>query len=110
MAKSQRSKREKRLRTIRREISTPHYDTQEAGKLAAQELALAAPKLTPKVYKTSMEITSNPSSNTMEIDMENGVTSASLKPVGTIGKKMKKKLKIGKRRHGKNGKIRKKSV
>ncbi|KAG8043413.1 hypothetical protein GUJ93_ZPchr0458g22468 [Zizania palustris] len=45
MAKSLRSKREKRLRTLRREISQPFYDTKEAAKLAAQAAALEAPKL-----------------------------------------------------------------
>lgn len=45
MAKSMRSKREKRLRAIRREMVDPFYDKKEAAKLAAQEAALAAPKL-----------------------------------------------------------------
>ena len=45
MAKSLRSKREKRLRAIRREIVEPLYEKKEAAKLAAQEAALAAPKL-----------------------------------------------------------------
>lgn len=45
MAKSIRSKREKRLRAIRREIVEPFYDKKDAAKLAVQEAALAAPKL-----------------------------------------------------------------
>lgn len=45
MAKSMRSKREKRLRAIRREMVDPFYDKKDAAKLAAQEAALAAPKL-----------------------------------------------------------------
>jgi len=45
MAKSLRSKREKRLRTLRREIAEPFYDKKEAAKLAAQAAALAAPPL-----------------------------------------------------------------
>ncbi|KAL2334441.1 hypothetical protein Fmac_015654 [Flemingia macrophylla] len=45
MAKSLRSKREKRLRAIRRKIVEPFYDKKEAAKLAAQEAALATPKL-----------------------------------------------------------------
>lgn len=45
MAKSLRSKKKKRLRTLRREIAEPFYDKKEAAKLAAQEAALAAPKL-----------------------------------------------------------------
>ena len=45
MAKSLRSKREKRLRTLRRELVEPHYDKKEAAKLAAQAAALEAPKV-----------------------------------------------------------------
>nr|CAB3503347.1 unnamed protein product [Digitaria exilis] len=45
MAKSLRSKREKRLRTLRREIAEPFYDKKEAAKLAAQAAALSAPPL-----------------------------------------------------------------
>jgi hypothetical protein len=45
MAKSMRSKKEKRLRAIRREIVEPFYDNKDAAKLAAQEAALAAPLL-----------------------------------------------------------------
>lgn len=45
MAKSLRSKRKKRLRTLRREISEPFYEKKEAAKLAAQEAAIAAPRL-----------------------------------------------------------------
>lgn len=45
MAKSLRSKKKKRLRTLRREIAEPFYDEKDAAKLAAQEAALAAPKL-----------------------------------------------------------------
>ncbi|RWV89229.1 hypothetical protein GW17_00048629 [Ensete ventricosum] len=45
MAKSLRSKRKKRLRTLRREIAEPFYEKKEAAKLAAQEAALAAPRL-----------------------------------------------------------------
>lgn len=45
MAKSLRSKKKRRLRTLRRELAEPIYDKKEAAKLAAQEAALAAPKL-----------------------------------------------------------------
>lgn len=45
MAKSLRSKKKKRLRTLRRDIAKPFYDKKEAAKLAAQEAALAAPIL-----------------------------------------------------------------
>ena len=49
MAKSLRSKREKRLRTLRREIAEPFYDKKEAAKLAAQAAALEAPPLPVRV-------------------------------------------------------------
>lgn len=62
MAKSMRSKREKRLRAIRREIveTQPFYQKKDEAKLAAQEAALAAPKLPVRPIpgsSTSMEIT-----------------------------------------------------
>ncbi|RRT39951.1 hypothetical protein B296_00042444 [Ensete ventricosum] len=55
MAKSLRSKRKKRLRTLRREISEPFYEKKESAKLAAQEAALAAPKLPVKASVASDE-------------------------------------------------------
>jgi hypothetical protein len=45
MGKSIRSKRLKRLRTLKRELVTPHYDEKELAKMAAMEAALAAPKV-----------------------------------------------------------------
>ena len=45
MGKSIRSKRLKRLRTLKRELVTPHYDEKEAAKSSAMEAALAAPKV-----------------------------------------------------------------
>lgn len=64
-----RSKREKRLRAIRREIVEPYYDKKEAAKLAAQEAALAAPKLQVSVPSTTtMEVsTSSINNNPMGI-------------------------------------------
>lgn len=53
MAKSMRSKREKRLRAIRREIVEPLYQKKEEAKLAAQEAALNAPKLPVRETKTN---------------------------------------------------------
>ncbi|XP_057414995.1 uncharacterized protein LOC130709881 [Lotus japonicus] len=106
MAKSMRSKREKRLRAIRREMVEPFYDKKEAAKLAAQQAALAAPKLvvpTPSV--TAMEASTSAIDTTMEVEMADGSKSmASLKP---LGRKMKKKLKIAKtKRRGKGkGKV-----
>ncbi|XP_061342459.1 uncharacterized protein LOC133288660 [Gastrolobium bilobum] len=106
MAKSLRSKREKRLRAIRREIVEPYYDKKEAAKLAAQEAALAAPKLlVSSPSNTAMDASASTSINSTnaDVDMAEGSQSmASLKPVGGIGKKLKKKLKIAKsKRHGK---------
>lgn len=64
MAKSLRSKKEKRLRAIRRELVEPFYDKKDAAKLAAQEAALAAPKLpvrpNPNSASTSMDVTVAP--------------------------------------------------
>lgn len=60
-----RSKREKRLRAIRREIVQPFYDEKEAAKLSAQEAALAAPKLqVPVRPSTTMEISTSTVANT----------------------------------------------
>lgn len=45
MGKSIRSKRKKRLRTLKREIVEPHYNAKDASKEAAMEAALLAPKV-----------------------------------------------------------------
>ncbi|KAJ1375799.1 hypothetical protein SESBI_50611 [Sesbania bispinosa] len=66
MAKSLRSKREKRLRAFRREIDEPFYDKKEAAKLAAQEAALAAPKLQ----------VAPPSNNAMDASLQLTTTTA----------------------------------
>ncbi|KAL0908753.1 hypothetical protein M5K25_023262 [Dendrobium thyrsiflorum] len=55
MAKSMRSKRKQRLRSLRREIAEPFYEKKEAAKLAAQQAALEAPKLPVRVYKNESE-------------------------------------------------------
>ncbi|KAG6639526.1 hypothetical protein CIPAW_10G107100 [Carya illinoinensis] len=112
MAKSMRCKREKRLRAIRREIVEPFYDNKDAAKLAAQEAALAAPKLpvrpspnstaamdlTTTTNKTDISSTASIFSvNAMDVEMADGNQSiGSLKPVGGIGKKSKRKFKVGK--------------
>ncbi|TKY59720.1 hypothetical protein E2542_SST16814 [Spatholobus suberectus] len=111
MAKSLRSKREKRLRAIRREIVEPFYDKKEAAKLAAQEAALAAPKLqVPSQSNTAMDAsTSNNNTTNMDVEVADGSQSmASLKPVGGIGKKLKKKLKMAKNKRRGKGKLRRK--
>ncbi|KAF8369756.1 hypothetical protein HHK36_032220 [Tetracentron sinense] len=122
MAKSLRSKREKRLRSIRREIVEPFYEKKDVAKLAVQDAALAAPKLPVRTYTTNtaaametsaITFTSNAS---MDVEMDDGgishdQKSGFLKPVGGIGKKLKKKLKVGKgKRHGKGKKIRRKHI
>ncbi|XP_041027388.1 uncharacterized protein LOC121267545 [Juglans microcarpa x Juglans regia] len=118
MAKSMRSKREKRLRAIRREIVEPFYDNKDSAKLAAQEAALAAPKLPvrpPPNSTAAMDLTTTTSKtdisstasilsvNAMDVEMADGNQNVgSLKPVGGIGKKSKRKFKVGKgKRRGK---------
>nr|XP_017215943.1 PREDICTED: uncharacterized protein LOC108193682 [Daucus carota subsp. sativus] len=97
MAKSMRSKRIKRLRAIRREIVAPLNEGKEAAKLAAQEAALAAPKLPVRVSKSAaaaaaaMELITNTSTENADMDVEMAEgTSKSLKPVGGVGKKDEK--------------------
>lgn len=71
MAKSMRSKREKRLRAIRRDMVEPLYQKKEEAKLAAQDAALNAPKLPVRPQNTgtaTMDIaasTSNSNNNDM---------------------------------------------
>ncbi|XP_047308646.1 uncharacterized protein LOC124912128 [Impatiens glandulifera] len=123
MAKSIRSKREKRLRAIRREIvkKEPFYENKEAAKLAAQEAALSAPKLPVKTPKNDDSVsmiegevaanatTSALTANTMDMDTDEGDKNY-LKPTGGIGKKMKKKIKIAKKKSRGKGKIRRKNI
>ncbi|KAF3450085.1 hypothetical protein FNV43_RR06165 [Rhamnella rubrinervis] len=110
MAKSMRSKREKRLRAIRREIIEPLYEKKDVAKLAAQEAALAAPKLPVKPTPgttSAMEVTSINTSvaetDNLDVEMADGNQSVGfLKLVGGVGKKSKRQFKVGKRRrHGK---------
>ncbi|MCO5549281.1 hypothetical protein L7F22_002749, partial [Adiantum nelumboides] len=54
MGKSIRSKRKKRLRTLKREIVEPHYDAKDALKQAAMEAALQAPKVPMPAKKSDM--------------------------------------------------------
>ncbi|RDX68337.1 hypothetical protein CR513_52683 [Mucuna pruriens] len=110
MAKSLRSKREKRLRAIRREIVEPLYEKKEAAKLAAQEAALAAPKLeVPSKSNTAMDVSTSSNTTNMDMEMADGSQNmASLKPVGGIGKKAKMKLKLAKNKRRGKGKFGKK--
>ncbi|XP_076898451.1 uncharacterized protein LOC143552029 [Bidens hawaiensis] len=106
MAKSMRCKREKRLRAIKREMVAPLYEKKEEAKLAALEAALNAPKLPVRARRdesTSMDATAD-----MDVEMDEGnQTAKSLKP---IGRKLKKKLKLSKKKYRAKGKIRKKNV
>ncbi|KAF3793345.1 hypothetical protein EJ110_NYTH09282 [Nymphaea thermarum] len=107
MAKSLRSKRKKRLRTLRRDIAKPFYDKKETAKLAAQEAALAAPKLPIPTPGPASDALILPAPTTMDVEMtENNPadvgTEFKLKPTGGVKKKMKKasKLKKNKRKKG----------
>ncbi|XP_057783069.1 uncharacterized protein LOC131000932 [Salvia miltiorrhiza] len=106
MGKSIRSKREKRLRSIRREMVEPIYDKKDAAKLAIQEAALAAPKLPVRSTPSANEA----SDSFAAMDVETADDNQSSKFLKPIGKKLKKKIKIAKKKfHGK-GKIRRKNV
>lgn len=109
MAKSIRSKREKRLRAIRRDLVEPIYEKKDAAKLAAAEAALAAPKLPVKPNPSADADASVTASLTaMEVEMADGNQSSKfLKP---LGKKLKKKIKIAKKNYRGKGKIRRKNV
>lgn len=81
MAKSMRSKREKRLRAIRREIVEPFYEKKDEAKFAAQEAALAAPKLPVRSPKTnSMEIATPTATSTADNNMGKLLISFSFNP------------------------------
>ncbi|KAL8539564.1 hypothetical protein ACS0TY_001245 [Phlomoides rotata] len=108
MAKSLRSKRKQRLKAVRRELAEPIYDKKEAAKVAATEAALAAPKLPVKPTPSAADESSSfANENAMDVEMADG--RQSLKSLKPIGKKLKKKIKISKRKHHGKGKIRRKS-
>ncbi|ERN14926.1 uncharacterized protein LOC18443205 [Amborella trichopoda] len=102
MAKSLRSKKKKRLRTLRREIAQPFYDKKDEAKIAALEAALAAPKLEVR--------NPPPSSSSMEVDTSNGGandnpnSNSMLKPGGGIQKTSKKGWKLRKEKRRKKHK------
>uniref|UniRef100_A0ACD5V2U5 Uncharacterized protein n=1 Tax=Avena sativa TaxID=4498 RepID=A0ACD5V2U5_AVESA len=119
MAKSLRSKREKRLRTLRREIAEPFYDKKEAAKLAAQTAALEAPKLPVRVHPAYQETLDAAAAaaaaaaasraSAMEVEMAdegNKKRASFLKPMGSISKKkvqLHLKIKKDKRKARKKG-------
>lgn len=85
MAKSMRSKREKRLRAIRREIVEPFYEKKDEAKFAAQEAALAAPKLPVRSPKTnSMEIATPTATSTADNNMGKLLISFSFNPFNIL--------------------------
>ncbi|KAL8229374.1 hypothetical protein R6Q57_014274 [Mikania cordata] len=109
MAKSMRCKREKRLRAIKREMVAPLYEKKEEAKLQALQAALNAPKLparTSRDESTSMDAALYASDMDVEMD-EGNKTTKSLKP---IGKRLKKKLKLRKKKYRGKGKIKKKNI
>ncbi|CAN6907696.1 unnamed protein product [Brassica oleracea] len=105
MAKSMRCKRVKRLRAIRREIVEKEAFTltRDDAKSAAIEAALAAPKLPVRQPPPSpfMEVVSSTTesasasgtiANDSDVEMDGEKHNKSLKP---IGRKLKKKFKMG---------------
>ncbi|CAN0911789.1 hypothetical protein LINGRAHAP2_LOCUS27056 [Linum grandiflorum] len=119
MGKSIRSKREKRLRAIRRDLVTPHYDKKDEAKIAALEAALAAPKLevrpSPFAAASAMDTstvniidTTTTTSNTNTDAVEMAVDGNGEKSMKPLGRKLRKKLKLSKnKRRGKKGNIKK---
>ncbi|EEE61663.1 hypothetical protein OsJ_16122 [Oryza sativa Japonica Group] len=131
MAKSLRSKREKRLRTLRREIAQPFYDKKEAAKLAAQAAALEAPALPVRAPPPAVQgfrrlprrlqlgighgllyicLESLPLDVEMA-DEGNNKSKSFLKPIGSISKKkvqLHLKIKKDKRKARKKGRFSKK--
>ncbi|AQK46045.1 uncharacterized protein LOC100275674 isoform 1 [Zea mays] len=114
MAKSLRSKREKRLRTLRREIAEPFYDKKEAAKLAAQAAALAAAPLPVRGPPPSQDAGSSraaSSASAMDVEMSDAGNNRSktfLRPLGSISKKkvqLHLKIKKDKRKARKKGKF-----
>jgi len=113
MGKSIRSKRLKRLRTLKRELVTPHYDEKEAAKNSVMEAALAAPKVEiPKerLREEAMEVEETTrgrlgqTSTSIVVDEVGASTSGNdskLKPRGGIKKRGKSQGRLKKERHHK---------
>ncbi|KAF8111846.1 hypothetical protein N665_0072s0057 [Sinapis alba] len=115
MAKSMRCKRVKRLRAIRREIVEKESFTltRDDAKSAAIEAALAAPKLPVRLPPPSPFIevatptSDSPSAKAMDVEMDDEKHHKSLKP---IGRKLKKKFKLGMKNRRSKGVLRGKRV
>ncbi|CAF2044533.1 hypothetical protein BRARA_I02762 [Brassica rapa] len=115
MAKSMRCKRVKRLRAIRREIVEKEAFTltRDDAKSAAIEAALAAPKLPVRQPPPSpfMEVATptpeSTSASVHDMEMDDEKRNKSLKP---IGRKLKKKFKMGMKNRRSKGFLRGKRV
>ncbi|KAK6128454.1 hypothetical protein DH2020_037796 [Rehmannia glutinosa] len=110
MAKSMRSKREKRLRAIRRDLVEPIYDKKDVVKLAAPPKLLV--KSTPSETSAAMEVTAAATTSSVNhngiVEMAND--NQGLKFLKPIGQKLKRNIKISKRKYRGKGKIRKKTI
>ncbi|EFJ20748.1 hypothetical protein SELMODRAFT_418044 [Selaginella moellendorffii] len=116
MAKSLRSKRKMRLRTIKREIAEPHFEKKELEKQAALEAAMAAPKVEVRRRESSamagdfwgfvfvspaeieeekVEEQEKSGGGAMETDM----MASSLKPKKSIKKRSKSRGRLKKEKH-----------
>ncbi|KAH7302412.1 hypothetical protein KP509_23G071100 [Ceratopteris richardii] len=101
MGKSIRSKRKKRLRTLKREIVEPHYEAKDALKQAAIEAAMQAPKIQLPVKKSAMDVEeyqgrSGATTAPMAIDEVSTELTKSLKAKGGIKKRGKSKSRLKK--------------
>ncbi|KAJ7553661.1 hypothetical protein O6H91_06G107800 [Diphasiastrum complanatum] len=107
MGKSIRSKRKKRLRTLKRELVEPHYDHKDVAKFAAQDAAAAAPKIQLPVRQSrsdAMEIEHEAGEQTDAMTLAEPESTAGtrrLKARGGIKKRGKSRGKIKKLRHRK---------
>eukprot|EP00250_Pteridium_aquilinum_P000761 c10923_g1_i1 orf=180-515(+) len=104
MGKSIRSKRKKRLRTLKREIVEPHYDAKDALKQAAMEAALQAPKIELPTKKSHMDVEAEYQGRSgavvpMSIDEGSTEVTKGLKARGGIKKRGKSKSRLKKDKH-----------
>nr|XP_043610836.1 uncharacterized protein LOC122582497 [Erigeron canadensis] len=110
MAKSMRCKREKRLRSIKRELVQPIYEKKDEAKYAAIEAALNAPKLPVRTPPTTSMDSDAPAAITTTGDMDVEMDEQTKKSLKPMGRRMKKKLKLSKKKYRGKGKIRKKNI
>lgn len=103
MGKSIRSKRKKRLRTLKRELAEPHYDRKDAPKFAAMEAALQAPKIQLSNKKSDMDVEPEYQGRSgaipMMIDEGSSHKVEGLKVKGSIKKRGKSKSRLKKDKH-----------